>query len=658
VIGPKAAESASTDIAVGRAAIRQALGALSTLLPIGIFAAEPDGSCWYLNQRLIDALGLEIRTGDERPLRLDLAPGGVPAQDTARLRGIVTAEGDDGEAVPTEVTLDARVMPVIARDGQVTSFIGIVVNADEPGSQALALHTSERLADTIMERSPEVITVLNPDGTWRYSNPAAWRLLGYQADFDPVNGILTLVHPDDFADAARGVERLSRGEIVGSEPFEIRVRSKDGSWLYMESTIEDLVDDPVIRGYLLHSRDVTKERQARLALLEANERLSTLVASLHLAVLVEDENRHIAFTNDAFVNLFEVNATAEQLAGRTIAEIGPEFFRRFGDPTWTPDPERTAEILRDRRAIVGDRLSLPDNRVLERDYLPIKVNGEYRGHVWLFRDVSGQAQAETEWQSLLSRQRHENERLVELDQVKAAFLAEISHELRTPLTSILSFAELINEGLGRDEVAEQAEFLEIIQRNADRLLRLVDDLLLLDRIETGAMPLEWGVVDVASLVSSCVSSFAPAAEAKSISLESEIGEGPAIPGDQGRLAQVVDVLLSNAIKFTPEGGRVIVSASPVDRLWRVEVMDNGIGVPAKEQASLFERFYRASNARASRIPGSGLGLSVARAITQLHGGAITLRSAQNGGTTASVTLPVEAPGDDGARAGDPRKPHA
>jgi signal transduction histidine kinase len=220
----------------------------------------------------------------------------------------------------------------------------------------------------------------------------------------------------------------------------------------------------------------------------------------------------------------------------------------------------------------------------------------------------------------------------------------------------LSFAELLTDGLERDDPVEQREFLEIIQRNADRLLRLVDDLLLLDRIETGAMPLEWGVVDVASTVTSCVAGFGPAAEAKSISLESEVGEGPTIPGDHVRLAQVVDVLLSNAIKFTPNGGRVIVAATPRDRLWRIEVIDNGIGVPAKEQDSLFERFYRASNARSSRIPGSGLGLPVARAIVDLHGGTITLRTAQNGGTTATVTLPYETANKDGGDDGDEGNP--
>jgi signal transduction histidine kinase len=283
---------------------------------------------------------------------------------------------------------------------------------------------------------------------------------------------------------------------------------------------------------------------------------------------------------------------------------------------------------------------MPDGRVLERDYVPIFVHHEYRGHLWLFRDISGQARNEAQWTQLLATQREENRRLVELDHAKASFLAEISHELRTPLTSILSFTELLRDGVGQDDPNEQVEFLDVIRRNADRLLRLVDDLLLLDRAETGVLPLEWDAFDVPSVVEAAVATFAPQAEAKRISLESDLGEGLLIAGDAQRIAQLVDVLLSNALKFTPEGGQVTVRATPSDDHWFISVTDTGIGVPAGERESSFERFYRASNARAARIPGSGLGLSVARAIARLHGGDISISDSDAGGAVLLVALPM------------------
>jgi PAS domain S-box-containing protein len=613
-----------------RSAIRQALGAVSALVPVGLFGAEADGRCWYVNQRLVDSLGLEVGLVQDHPLRLEFP---APGKTSLRVPAACGAADEDRE-------LDVHVMPVVRSDRAVAWFVGVVVDEDNPGGMASILRASERLVDTLLESSPDVITVLNEDGSWRYSTGAAWRVLGYQADFDPVDGVFSMIHPDDVPMAAQGLADVISGKASPEDTYEIRVRAADGSWRYFETLVDNLLDDPVVHGLVLRSRDVTDRVLDRRTVLETHERLATLIGSLHLAVLVEDEHRRIVRTNDAFVNLFEIPVAPPALAGQTLREIGPELFRRFGDPTRAPSPERTAEIIARRRQVVGDRLILPDERVIERDYLPITVSGEYRGHLWLFRDVSAQAQAEGEWEQLIATQRRENDRLIELDMVKAAFLAEISHELRTPLTSILSFTELLDDGLGKDDVREQAEFLEIIRRNADRLLRLVDDLLLLDRIETGAMPIEWGTVDLPSLVASSVVSFSPAADKKAISLESEIGDGPTVPGDAQRIGQLLDVLLSNALKFTPAGGRVLVTAAPRDRLWRIEVIDNGIGVPAAEQDSLFERFFRATNARTARIPGSGLGLPVARAIAELHGGGIVIRSSEGGGTTAVVTLPL------------------
>jgi PAS domain S-box-containing protein len=640
--------------AAGRRAVTDALGALSTLVPIGIFAADSAGTCWYVNQRLIDFLRAEVGTSDDPPLHLEMSA------DRPTLWLTSTPEAPE----PVRLALQLRVMPLMrpSANGSAASsgpdgspdYLGLVVDASSEADSARILHPNERLIDALVERSPEVITVLEADGRWRFSNASAWRLFGYQPGFDPAGGLLSLIHPDDVEIALDALARTQAGEDLSDKPIETRVRASDGSWRFIETTVDNLVEDPTVQGLLLRSRDVTEARQTRIDLEAANERLSALIRGLHLAVLLEDADRNVLLTNEAFVTLFEVPYPPEQLSGRPMTSLTPDFYRRFGDPTAIrASTEHVQQLIRGRQPAIGERIVLHDGRVLERDFIPVVVAGVYRGHLWLFRDISTQAQAEADWESLIEAQRRENHRLVELDQMKAAFLAEISHELRTPLTSILSFAELLSDGLGLDDVAEQAEFIDIIRRNADRLLRLVDDLLLLDRIETGAMPLEWGVVDVASLVSSCVASLAPTAEAKSIALEAEIGEGPKVPGDPQRVAQVLDVLLSNAIKFTPTHGRVRVRATPVERLWRIDVIDTGIGIPAREVGSIFERFFRGTNAQTSRIPGSGLGLSVARAICHLHGGNITIRSAEGTGTTVSVTIPYDRSLVDPSELADP-----
>ena len=129
---------------------------------------------------------------------------------------------------------------------------------------------------------------LNADGSWRYSNSAAWRLLGFQEDFDPRTGVFNLLHPDDVAFALETFERVQAGGLDADEAFELRVRGHDGTWRYLESTADNLIDDPVVHGIVVRSEDVTERREDRTRLLDANERLSTLVGSLHIAALVED----------------------------------------------------------------------------------------------------------------------------------------------------------------------------------------------------------------------------------------------------------------------------------------------------------------------------------------------------------------------------------
>jgi signal transduction histidine kinase len=217
-------------------------------------------------------------------------------------------------------------------------------------------------------------------------------------------------------------------------------------------------------------------------------------------------------------------------------------------------------------------------------------------------------------------------------------VASVSHELRSPLTSIVSFTHLLRDGLGTDTLDDQQEFLEIIGRNSERLLRLVDDLLVLDRLESTDLLLDLEQVGPDKLMSAAVSSIRRVAEEKGVQVSANITEGPTLLGDKDRLGQLFDNLLSNAVKFTPSGGFVRVSCEPVDQRWRIEVVDTGIGIPSEEVGALFQRFYRASNAHHESVAGSGLGLAIAHRIADLHRGTITVRSEVGQGTTFAVDL--------------------
>jgi signal transduction histidine kinase len=231
----------------------------------------------------------------------------------------------------------------------------------------------------------------------------------------------------------------------------------------------------------------------------------------------------------------------------------------------------------------------------------------------------------------------EYRRLVELNEAKERFLATVSHELRTPLTSILSSTELLSVVGTLDP--EQAELVDIVDRNVGRLLHMVDDLLLLARLESGACPLELRVVDVAELATEAIDSRRSADPRDDLQFVAKIVSGPPAAADPERLALVLDHLLSNAEKYTPAGGTVTVRARADAARWTVTVQDTGIGIPQAELGRVFEEFARASNARLGGIPGAGLGLTISRRIAELHGGDLTLASVEGAGTTATLHLP-------------------
>ena len=255
--------------------------------------------------------------------------------------------------------------------------------------------------------------------------------------------------------------------------------------------------------------------------------------------------------------------------------------------------------------------------------------------------------ARTEAESVQRLLSEQNDRLRELDRLKDEFVSLVSHELRTPLTSIRGYVELLLDD-GETLSADQRRFLEIVDRNSSRLLELVGDLLFLAQIEAGKLAIEIGTVDLNRVVEECVETSSPAADARAIELTARLAPLPRIQGDQARLAQVLDNLVSNAIKFTPRGGRVEVRLSQENGSAVLEVEDSGLGIPEAEQAQLFERFFRSSTATAQAIPGTGLGLTITKAIVDRHGGLIEVESAEDLGTTVRVRLPRESHQSPGA----------
>ena len=265
----------------------------------------------------------------------------------------------------------------------------------------------------------------------------------------------------------------------------------------------------------------------------------------------------------------------------------------------------------------------------------LRLAGLVRSFDRLRRDErAARSEAESARRQLLEQ----NEQLLEADRLKDEFVALISHDLRTPLTSIMGYLELIRDDENLTD--EQRGFLRVADRNADRLLRLVNDLLFVARFEAGQLELNQTEIDLAAIVRQSVQEAESRATAGGVELTCDAGAVSAVNADKGRMFQLVENLVSNAVKFTPAGGDVRVSVTPVNGVVRLEVADTGIGIEPEEQQRLFERFFRASTAAKHQIPGTGLGLYITRAIVEAHGGSIVVRSDPGEGTSFSVELPA------------------
>jgi signal transduction histidine kinase len=229
----------------------------------------------------------------------------------------------------------------------------------------------------------------------------------------------------------------------------------------------------------------------------------------------------------------------------------------------------------------------------------------------------------------------------EAERVMDEFVALISHELRTPLTSIIGYLELTLEDSSLTE--ELRAYLDVVDHNADRLLKLVDDLLFVAQLEAGELEVRASELDLAAVARKSVAESEPRAAANGIALTCDADAGILVQADKGRMFRILNILLSNAIKFTPAGGDIRVSVSHTDEAVRLEVADTGIGIAAADQQRLFDRFFRTSTVVEQHFPGTGLGLYIARAIVEAHSGSITVRSKPGEGASFSVELPALAP---------------
>jgi signal transduction histidine kinase len=335
---------------------------------------------------------------------------------------------------------------------------------------------------------------------------------------------------------------------------------------------------------------------------------------------------------------FDVGLLGVPRAASAAVVAGQPVF--VGDTSTEPDGDlRTTDLL-------GVRSGLWEPAVSDRTVQGVLAVGwqrrrrapEARARA-VMKILSGEAAVVLERGELLALRGRQLQELRDLDRLKTEFVSSASHELRTPITSIRGYLDILVEGEAGELTEEQRGFLEVVDRNAHRLQALVEDLLVVSRIESGRLELSVRDVDLIALSGRVVESMAPQLAQGGIRLTRRGSGCLEIPVDERRIEQLLTNIVANAVKFSESGGEITLTVSEVDGGAELTVADRGIGMSPRDRGHLFEKFFRAGSATERGIPGTGLGLAICKGIVEAHGGTIAVDSVLGEGTTVHVHIP-------------------
>ena len=576
-----------------------------------------------------------------------------------------------------EVSVDLALDPVKDDSGVVLGVFCSARIATERVAQAAALRSAARAQAylaAIVDSAEDAILAKDLNGVIQACNAAGERLLGYTAAELIGRSVRILIPPERQSEEDEILARLRRGERI--EHFVTQRLSKDGRLLDIALTISPVRDESgTIIGASKIARDITAQKRAeeeRLRLLRENAAVTETLNNVGALVASDLDRTKVvqAVTDTAtsltgaefgafFYNVLDERGESYMLY--TISGVPREAFSKFPMPRNTQVFEPTFKgtgVIRSpditKEPQYGQSApyhGMPAGHLPVRSYLAVPVKGrrgEVIGGLFFGHSQVDKFQPHHEriavgiaaWAAVALENARLYASVQAASQLKDEFLASLSHELRTPLNAILGYVRLLQSGMLPSEKREKA--IDTIARNATSLTQIVEDVLDISRIVSGKIRLNVQSVDLPVVVRNAIDVVAPTAEAKGVRVESVIDPraGP-ISGDPERLQQVFWNLLSNGVKFTPRGGKLQVRLERVNSHVELTVSDTGIGIAPEFLPYVFERFRQAEGGIAREHGGLGLGLAIAKQLTELHGGTIEASSAGSGqGATFRVKVPL------------------
>ncbi len=496
-------------------------------------------------------------------------------------------------------------------------------------NQALNVELEERITQSKLAReeldrffnlSPDMLCIAGTDGFFKRLNRAWEKTLGHSIEELMAVPFFEFLHPDDRRSSGREVERLDGNwSTIG---FENRFRCKDGSYQWLSWNAVPFVEQHVIYAV---GRNVTALKHTEQALRLSEERNRLLFECNPQSVYVYDvETLLILDVNKAAIRNY--GYSREEFLALSIKDLRPP-----------EDVPVLLESLAKATGAVQDhkvwRHRKKDGTLLDAEISSNSIiYGGRNARVVVATDITERKRTE----AALAQAKEAAERS---NTFKDQFLSTMSHELRTPLNAVLGFSDLLTEERYGQLNERQIRYVSHINKGGHHLLRLINDILDLSKIEAGRLQLAIENVPINRTFAEAFDTLRPLADKKSHSLVLTASPNLNVMADATRFKQILLNLIGNAIKFTPPGGKIELGARKVDQTVRVEVRDSGPGIPPEQQRRIFEAFYRLTQTDKA-VEGTGLGLAITQRLVELHGGKLGLESEPGSGSCFYFTLPL------------------
>jgi len=467
------------------------------------------------------------------------------------------------------------------------------------------LQATEVNLRNVIRQNADGIVIVDNDGTVRFVNPAVCSLFSRK--------------PEEFIGENFGFP------IAVGEATEIDVIHKDGKPIVAEMRVAE-VEWEGESVKLISIRDITEYKCAKEQIEHAAKEWRTTFDSIADMISIHDKKCKITLVNKALADAFKKEP--KELISKTCHEL----FHGTKQPypncphmrSLKTQKPATLELFEPR---LGIHLGVSTSPIFDE-------KGEVIGSVHIAKDITERKHAEETLKKA-------NEKLTEYNRLKDEFVSTASHELRTPLSIIQGAIRLILDEIPGKIVEEQRDVLATAMENVKRLGRIVDSLLNISRIESGKLDLQKTVVDICKLIKDTVSEYKALAEEKELSLDYEVPEvGIDVCLNPDKIKEVLTNLISNSLKFTPEGGWVKVVCNEQDREVQICVQDSGVGIARQDIPKLFDKFTQFGRKAGPGEKGTGLGLAIAKKLVEMHSGKIEVQSEVDQGTTFTVSLPL------------------